>query len=158
MAKGNWKHGLCSRVGRNPLFQTWCEMRYRCENPEKWQYKYYGGRGIAVCERWSKFENFVSDMGNRPEGTTLDRIDSNGNYSPENCRWATKKQQANNSRNNRRITVRGESMTVAEASDRYGVKAQTIYARLDVYGWREDAAALTPSRPWTKRNERAQRA
>ena len=119
--KGNWKHGLCtrSREGkRHPLFQTWCEMRYRCENTEKWQYKYYGGKGVQVCERWQRFENFVDDMGERPTGHTLDRIDRNGNYEPENCRWATRQQQMNNHGNNRYIFVNGESMTVAEASRR----------------------------------------
>lgn len=73
-------------------------MKKRCNNPKNHNYPYYGGRGIRVCERWNDFENFLADMGVRPEGTTLDRKNSNGNYEPDNCRWATKVEQRNNRR------------------------------------------------------------
>ena len=84
----------------SPTYYSWQAMKSRCENPRNWKYNQYGGRGIKVCDRWrNSFINFMQDMGERPSGYTLDRIDPNGNYEHNNCRWATPKQQANNKRN-----------------------------------------------------------
>lgn len=117
---------------KNPhkLYSTWQGMLGRCRNPKNPQYKDYGGRGISVCERWkTSFQNFVNDMGERPEGHSLDRKNNDLGYSPDNCRWATKKTQQRNQTVTRKVLIDGTLHIAADLSESYGIKTDTIIER-----------------------------
>lgn len=109
---------------KTPTHWSWVTMRQRCGNPNTPKYRLYGGRGIAVCERWQDFDNFLADMGPRPEGMTLDRVDSDGNYEPGNCRWATFSEQNRHKRTGK-LTERDVAWIRANA----GVRTQTSMAQ-----------------------------
>lgn len=147
LAKRKTTHGA-TRHGRiTKEYNSWCDMLKRCTNPSCISYPRYGGRGISICERWAgSFENFLADMGPRPEGTTLDRKDNDGNYEPGNCRWATKLQQARNTRTNRFITWGGVSRTIAEWAELLPVSAATLGQRINKLGWPIDRAMTAPVR------------
>lgn len=133
------KHGMA----RTHVYRAWQAMVQRCENPNANGYDRYGGRGINVCEEWKDFQKFLDDMGNRPKGYTLDRIDNSKGYSKDNCRWATTSQQNNNRRVNRKATINGRTQTIAEWASEYGVTWQVMKGRIE-RGWSEEDAATTP--------------
>jgi hypothetical protein len=122
--KNDWK---------SPEYNAWIHMIHRCTNEHDKAFKNYGGRGISVCPRWiNSFDDFVLDMGPRPgKGFSLDRIDTNKGYEPQNCRWSDRVEQANNKRANRRIDFFGEMLTAREISQKTGVPFRTVRSRLD---------------------------
>lgn len=130
---------------RHPLFFIWFQMIERCRNPKSHSYKDYGGRGISVCDRWAdSFKAFVEDMGPRPEGHCIERVDNSRNYEPSNCRWATRKEESWNTRRNYMIEFRGENRCLAEWSGLTGIPYNTLRARVCKYGWDAEKALTTP--------------
>lgn len=120
-------------------YNTWQSMKKRCLNPNHKAYDYYGGRGITVCDSWiNSFPNFYNDMGSKPnKDSSLDRIDNEKGYFKENCRWASKKTQTRNQRNNRNLTIDGETKTIGEWSEISGIKWQTIHHRAFISNWKD---------------------
>lgn len=133
-------------MGRHehPLFRVWQGMLNRCYNPKAPRFHRWGGRGIGVCERWrNSLETFAADMGPRPSSRhTLDRIDNDGDYTPENCRWATPKEQSRNGSRNRLIVAYGRTMAAIEWSEELGISYQRILDRLRL--GEDGEAALRP--------------
>lgn len=117
----------------SPTHKAWIGMKARCNNPNIKHFKHYGGRGIKVCKQWNKFESFYKDMGEKPEGLTLERIDTNGNYEPSNCKWATWKEQERNRTNNRLITYRGKTQCLAAWAEEKEIVYSALLWRLDKY-------------------------
>lgn len=135
----NLKHGMT----KTRTYKVWCDMRERCRNASRDDWKNYGGRGIQVCTQWNEsFEAFFADMGECLPGTQLDRIDNEGNYEPGNCRWATREVQANNRRTNRLLTVAGRTQTLTEWGHEIGVAPDTIAMRIK-RGWDIERAVLS---------------
>ncbi len=133
-------HGMSG----TPAWHSWQAMRSRCLNPTDKDYRNYGARGITVCDIWSDFSVFLRDMGERPAGTTIDRIDVNGNYEPGNCRWATPAQQGRNTRVNVQVTFNGKTQCVAEWAEEVGLERKTLEYRIRI-GWTPERALTTPS-------------
>lgn len=133
----NKKHG--ASIIETKEYRAWQNMRKRCNNKKSEDYSSYGGRGIKVCERWDSFINFLNDMGYAPDGFSLDRIDVNGGYNPDNCRWADIKTQARNKTNNRYISSNGIIKTLAEWAEISGTDRRNIHKRI-VRGWTTEQA------------------
>jgi hypothetical protein len=131
---------------KNPTreYNTWVGMKQRCLNPNAHAYDKYGGRGIRVCEQWLSFAGFLADMGSRPEGASLERIDNDGDYQPGNCKWATRKEQARNTRNNHLVTAFGKSRPIIEWAEESGLSKHAIQMRLVKYGWSPEDAVSVP--------------
>lgn len=128
----NRKHGKTYSAA----WYSWQNMIRRCREPKNPAYKNYGGRGIKVCNQWMKFENFYADMGDPPDGMTIERLDVDGDYEPNNCRWATYVEQNNNRRDNRRIEIDGKINTLSEWCREYGQPYGRVARRLS-QGWPE---------------------
>ena len=140
LVKRNTTHGL--RYSRT--YSIWESMKKRCRDPKNASYRYYGAIGITVCDRWiGRFENFLDDMGECPEGMSIDRIDTNSGYFKENCRWADATTQSNNRNYNRRITHNGETLTHAQWGRKLGGSVSLVPMRL-ACGWSETQAVTIP--------------
>ncbi len=140
-------HGL---HGGSPTYRSWKAMLERCLKPSGKDWPRYGGRGISVHKPWQQtFEAFLADMGPQPKSQTLDRYDNDGDYNPNNCRWASRKEQANNRSSNISITRDGECLTVAEWSSRLGLDPHLVYRRLS-RGWSAERALRLPRRMYVR--------
>ncbi len=123
-------HGM----GGTRAYQSWFNMKSRCLDEYNERYRDYGGRGIKICAKWMKFENFFADMGHPPLGKTLERINNNGNYKPNNCIWSTPHEQARNRKNNVILTFRGETMCLKDWATKFGIGYVTLHKRYQA-GW-----------------------
>lgn len=139
-------HGHTSGEKHSPTYRSWYAMKKRCLDPNHIKYPRYGGRGVEIYHKWLKFENFLNDMGHRPDNTTLDRFpDRHGNYEPGNCRWATDEQQTNNRDQSTTIymTLNGITHSISEWSKILGIKRGTIRSRLS-NGYSDKIALTKP--------------
>ena len=136
----NNTHGMI----KIPEYKSWAGMKTRCFNPNTKSYSDYGGRGITVCDRWkNSFEDFFADMGSRPSSKhSLDRIDNDGDYQKDNCRWATPKEQSNNRRYNKLITINGKTLNITQWEKEKGFTKNVIWFRLKA-GWSDYDAVMT---------------
>lgn len=147
-------HGMAG----TKIYALWSEMIKRCHSPNSKSYKWYGAKGIYVCQEWrSSFQSFYSCMGSMPVGMSLDRIDARGPYSPTNCRWANAKTQARNTTRNAVYEFKGVSMPLVAWAEKFGLKPVTLHARLS-NGWSIEKSLNTPliNRGWDKRFARGQ--
>ncbi len=131
-------------MAEDPTHASWRGMRERCNSPGHKSYLRYGGRGVKVCSRWSRFTNFLADMGARPDGMTLDRIDNSRGYMPGNCRWATATMQSNNRRDNVVLTHGGRTQTASQWARELGMKGATLRWRYRK-GWGDAEILETPA-------------
>ena len=138
-------HGNAKRNQQTHEYIVWGSIMRRCYNQQVERYPNYGGRGISVCERWHEFSNFLSDMGTCPSSNhTIGRKDNNGNYEPNNCRWATQKEQMNNTRRTKKVTFCGETLTLSGWAERLNVCSATLYHRLFWRKWTVERAFTQP--------------
>lgn len=143
LAKARKLHGMKNTAE----YDIWVKMRGRCRNPNDPNFSDYGGRGIEVCARWESFAAFYADMGPRPsKAHAIDRLDNDGPYSPGNCAWRTRTEQANNKRNNRFLTANGERLTVTQWARKTGLPASVIRTRVVRLKWPAERAVSQPVR------------
>lgn len=144
--KRSTKHGHCRRGKVTGFYKSWQDMIKRCTDPNCTHYSNYGGRGIVVCKRWLKFENFLKDMGEAPLGLTLDRMKNEKGYYKENCRWATSIEQARNRRNNLYVPYNGENRLFVELCEEHNISYHIVYARIYKLNWLPERALTEPVR------------
>lgn len=130
----NYRHGHSRAFAQSKTYQCWRNMLTRCYNKNSTHYEEYGGRGIGVSVQWVDFSNFLADMGERPDGLTIERIDNNGHYEPGNVRWATQLEQARNRRSVRHLSFDGKTLTLPEWQEVLGIDRKTLWARIK-RGW-----------------------
>ncbi len=140
------KENKIHRMTHTKEYNSWLAMKQRCLNKKNNDYKYYGVKGIKVCKRWLKFENFYKDMGKRPVGTSLDRINNNLGYYKKNCKWSTAKEQANNRTSNRLLTFNGKTQNITQWANNLGIRSGLLYSRIDKLGWDIEKALTTKKR------------
>lgn len=146
-SKASKTHGHATPGNPSQIYTIWGGIIARCTCPTNSSYERYGARGITVCERWSKFENFLEDMGERPgKGYSIERIENDKGYYEENCRWATRKEQMNNTRRNRILTFNGRKMNITQWSEELKIPMKTIYSRIMQYKWPVHRALTEPVR------------
>lgn len=131
------------RMTGTKTYKAWNDMLQRCENVNHPSYPRYGGRGVAVCSEWHSFEAFYADMGKAPKGLTLDRIDNDGGYTPDNCRWTTSTEQANNTQRNTYYSYNGESLTLTQWCRQLNLSYEMVRGRIR-RGWTIEKALTTP--------------
>lgn len=133
-------------MSKTRLYNTWSNMKDRCKNPNSKYFSRYGGRGISVCDDWEDFERFMewATTNGYTDEMTIDRIDNDGNYCPENCRWITMKEQENNRSNNRLFTLNGKTQSLALWCDEFNQSYKTVYKRIFVLGWDFEKAVTAP--------------
>lgn len=152
LVKRSTKHGHRCGDRTSMEYVVWKNMIQRCTNQKCRYYKYYGGRGITICKRWKKFENFLKDMGEVPKDHQIDRIDNNKGYDKSNCHWVTAKQNCRNRRSNYLITHNGKTQCISAWSEELGIRRETLYTRINRDGWSVEKALTTPTKG-KKKNE-----
>ena len=143
------KHG-CSRNGKTPEYRTWKAMHTRCYNKKQISYSRYGGRGITICDRWSDFKNFLEDMGVKPNGTSIERIDNNKGYCPENCKWATDEEQRSNKSGSRYFKIDDTVLNLKGWSLLCGIPSDILHGRVYSQGLSMKEAINKPYSPRRK--------
>lgn len=146
-------HGHSRRIGRaSPTYNSWAAIIKRCENPNTAGYENYGGRGISVCDRWREFLNFLEDMGKRPKGKTIDRIDNNGNYEPENCKWSTPTEQSANQRKRKNKTSSYRGVSLESSTKKWKSQLRHDNKKITVGRFATEEEAYLKLQEYYKRN------
>jgi len=144
MLAKRFSHGNCRNGKISPTYKSWANMLQRCSNPNWHAYRHYDGRGIAVCEEWHSFSVFLSEMGERPTGHSIERKDNNAGYSKQNCRWATRSEQISNRQNTISVTLDGQTKTLKQWCAVMNLNYTSVWYRIRRAGWTTELALKTP--------------